>query len=136
MQEQLTIELHNRVQAWTAIKMQLFPFLKCVLQGENRWLLTVTRRKRTVQQNRRYFGNGVLKQVSDQAIVNGQKFSTDAWHEMFKRMFLGLIELPDGSLSGKSSADLTTVKFSEFCSQVEAYAAGELGVTFTDLEQS
>jgi hypothetical protein len=35
---------------------------------------------------------------------------------------------------GKSSTGLSTTEFSDFCSQVEAYAAGELGVTFYELE--
>ena len=57
------------------------------------------------------------------------------WHEHFKRKFIGVEELPDGSVRGKSSTKLTTVQFSEFCAQVEAYAATELGVTFYDLPE-
>lgn len=57
MAETLTIELHNRQQAWAAIKAQVFPFLAQVLQGGHRWVLTITRRKRTSKQNRRYWGN-------------------------------------------------------------------------------
>lgn len=53
--------------------------------------------------------------------------------EQFKRMFIGVIELPNGEVIGMSSATLTTVEFSEFCTKVEAYAATELGVTFYDL---
>ena len=41
---------------------------------------------------------------------------------------------PSGEVIGKSSADLTTAEFCEFCDQVEAYAATHLGVTFYDLE--
>lgn len=52
---------------------------------------------------------------------------------MMKRLFIGVVELPDGSVVGKSSADLTTAEFSEFCIRVEAYAASDLGVTFYDL---
>lgn len=134
MTERLEFELHNRQQAWLAVKGQLFPFLANVLQGGGRWVLTVTRRKRTQPQNRRYWGNGVLAQIAAQAVVEGQQFSTEAWHEMFKRMFIGVEELPDGSVIGKSSTELTTAEFSEFCAKVEAYAATERGVTFYDLE--
>lgn len=133
MSESLTIDLHNRVQAWAAIKSQLFPFLQAVLQGGNRWELTVKKRKRTSQQNRRYWGKGVLAQIAEQATVNGKLYSAEVWHEQFKRMFIGFEELPNGELVGKSSSKLTTAEFSEFCSQVEAYAASELGVTFYDL---
>lgn len=129
----LEIELFNRQQAWAAIKGQLFPFLTTVLQGGGRWVLEVKRRKRTNAQNRRYWGNGVLAQVAQQAVVNGKQYSAETWHELFKRMFIGVEELPDGSVIGKSSTGLTTAEFSDFCTQVEAYAASELGVVFYDL---
>lgn len=130
----LTIELFSRQQAWAAIKGQLFPFLATVLQGGHRWVLTIAPRKRTKAQNRRYWGNGVLAQVAAQAVINGRLYSTETWHEQFKRMFIGVEELPNGQVQGKSSAALSTVEFSEFCAQVEAYAASELGVTFYELE--
>ena len=134
MSESLTIELHNRPQAWAAIQAQLFPFLKTVLQGGGRWVLTVTKRKRTKPQNRRYWGRGVLAQIAEQAVVKGRLYSAESWHEQFKRQFIGFEELPNGEIVGKSSADLTTEEFSNFCAQVEAFAASELGVTFYDLE--
>ena len=134
MSEVLEIELHNRPQAWSAIKSQLFPFLAQVLQGGHRWVLKVSKRKRTSPQNRRYWGKGVLAQVAEQAVVNGKLYPADIWHEQFKRQFIGVIELPCGEVIGRSSTDLTVEEFSEFCSQVEAFASGELGVTFYDLE--
>lgn len=134
MAERLEIELHNRAQAWALIQGQLYPFLKAVLQGGGRWVLTVTRRKRTQKQNRRYWGNGVLAQIAAQATTaDGRMHSVDNWHEVFKRMFIGVEQLPNGEVIGKSSTGLSTVEFSEFCTQVEAFAAAELGVTFYDL---
>jgi hypothetical protein len=132
--DSLTIELHNKQQAWVAIREQLFPFLSQVLQGGKRWVLTVALRKRTSPQNRRYWGKGVLAQVAAQAVVRGKLYAPETWHEQFKRDFIGVIELPNGDVVGKSSTDLSTVEFSAFCDQVEAYAASELGVTFYDLE--
>ena len=131
--ESLSIELHSRQQAAIALKAQLFPFLADALQGGSRWVLTVTRRKRTSRQNRRYWGKGVLAQIAEQAVVNGRQYDAETWHEQFKRMFIGVEELPDGSVRGKSSTSLSTSEFSAFCDQVEAYAASELGVTFYDL---
>ena len=134
MTERLEIELHNRAQAWALIQAQLFPFLKAVLQGGGRWVLTVTRRKRTPKQNRRYWGGGVLAQIAAQATTeDGRMHSTENWHEVFKRMFIGVEQLPNGEVIGKSSTGLSTIEFSEFCTQVEAFAADELGVTFYDL---
>jgi hypothetical protein len=132
--DSISIELHNRQQAWAAIKGQLFPFLATVLQGGGRWVLAVTRRKRSSAQNRRYWGGGVLAQIAEQAAPNGKLYAAEVWHEQFKRMFIGVIELPNGQVSGKSSTDLTTAEFCEFCDKVEAYAASELGVTFYDLQ--
>jgi len=134
MSERLEIELFNRHQAWAAIQAQVFPFLSSVLQGGSRWVLTIARRKRTSRQNRRYWGNGVLAQIAKQAVVNGRLFSADVWHEQFKRMFIGVEELPNGEVRGMSSAGLDTAEFSQFCDAVEAYAASELGVTFYDLQ--
>lgn len=133
MSDSLTIELDNRQQAWSAIKAQLFPFLQQVLQGGGRWVLSVTRRKRTSRQNRRYWGQGVLAQIAQQAAVGGRQYPAEIWHEQFKRQFIGVIELPNGEVIGKSSTELSTLEFSAFCDQVEAYAATELGVTFYDL---
>jgi hypothetical protein len=135
MSDSITIELHNRQQAWAAIKAEAFPFLANALQGSGRWVLSITRRKRTPKQNRRYWGGGVLAQVAAQAAVNGRLYPAEVWHEQFKRQFIGVIELPNGQVQGKSSTDLTTKEFSEFCDQVEAYAASELGVTFYDLPE-
>ena len=133
MAETLTVELHNRQQAWAAIKSQVFPFLAQVLQGGHRWVLTITRRKRTSKQNRRYWGNGVLKQIAEQAAPGGKLYPAEVWHELAKRKFIGVIELPNGEVVGQSSTELTTDEFSRFCDQVEAWAATELGVSFYEL---
>ena len=135
MSEILSIDLHNRAQAWAAIKAQVFPFLATVLQSGQRWVLTISKRKRTKPQNARYWGKGVLAQIAAQATVNGKLFAAETWHEQFKRQFIGVIELPNGQLVGSSSTDLTTSEFCDFCTQVEAYAASELGVVFYDLQQ-
>ena len=131
---QLEITLHNRQQAWAAIKTQVFPFLAHIFQSGGRWVLKISRMKRTGQQNRRYWGKGVLAQIAEQATVDGKQFSAESWHELFKRKFIGVIELPDGSVRGMSSKELTTSQFCDFSDAVEAYAATELGVTFYDLQ--
>ncbi len=136
MSESLTVELHSRQQAWAAIKAQVFPFLSQVLQGGHRWVLTISRRKRTKPQNARYWGKGVLAQIAAQAVVNGRLYSAETWHEQFKRDFIGFDELPNGQIVGKSSKGLSTTEFSEFCTAVEAFAATELGVTFYELEEN
>lgn len=130
----LTIELHNRKQAWAIIKDQLYPFLRRWLADSRRLVMTVGPRKRTNPQNKRYWGNGVLAQIAAQAAVGGRLFSAESWHEQFKRQFIGFDELPNGQVIGKSSTKLSTAEFCEFCTQVEAYACTELNVTFYELE--
>lgn len=134
MTDRLEIDLFNRPQAWAAIKAQAFPFLANVLQGGATWVLTIARKKRTAAQNRRYWGRGVLAQIAEQAAVNGRLYPAEVWHEQLKRMFIGVIELPSGEVIGKSSTSLSTKEFCDFCDEVEAYAATELGVRFVDLE--
>lgn len=89
-------------------------------------------RTRTVKQNSRYWGNGVLAQIARKASVNGKRFSAESWHEHFKRLFIGIEEMPDGSVRGKSSKELEIEEFAKFAQQVEAYAVTELGVVFVD----
>lgn len=113
----------------------LWPLIKATLTAGKRLQLTVKLEKRSAAQNRRYWGQGVLAQVAAQAVVGGKLYSAESWHEQFKRQFIGFDELPNGQIIGKSSTGLTTAEFCDFCKQVEAYAAQELGVRFVDLER-
>lgn len=132
----ITIDLYNRAQAWAVIKEQVYPFLAHWLKAGKQLVLTIKLRQRTPKQNRRYWGGGVLAQITAQAAPGGKLYAAEVWHEMFKRQFIGVIELPNGQVVGMSSAKLSTAEFSEFCTQVEAYAAMELGVRFVDLERN
>ena len=134
MAETLSIQLFNRQQAKAALTGQVFPFLGQALQGSRRWVLSITPEKRSSPQNRRYWGKGVLAQIAQQAAPNGKLYSAEVWHEQFKRQFIGVEELPNGEVIGKSSTGLSKAEFSDFCTQVEAFAAQELGVVFYDLE--
>lgn len=96
--------------------------------------LSVRPETRSGPQNRRYWSNGLLAQIARDAVVQGRKYSAEVWHEQFKRMFIGVIELPDGSIVGQSSTGLTVAQFSAFCDKVESYAVTELGISFHDLE--
>lgn len=130
----LTLELHNRAQAFAVIKDQLYPFLGGWLQAGKTLVLTVSLKKRSKAQNKRYWGRGVLAQVAEQATVGGRLYSAETWHESFKRQFIGVEELPNGEVIGKSSTKLTTAEFCEFCDQVEAFAVTSLNVRFIDLD--
>jgi len=84
--------------------------------------------KRHDQQNRLYWA--LLKQVSEQAMVDGRRYSDEVWHEQFKRVLLGLVDLPGGAKAGESTAKLNVSEFAEYVTKVTAYAATELGVIF------
>ncbi len=132
----ITLELFNRQQAFVIIKEQLYPFLGHWLQSSKTLVLTASLKKRSQKQNKRYWGRGVLAQIAEQATVGGRLFSADVWHEQMKRQFIGFEELPNGQIIGKSSTKLTTAEFCDFCTQVEAWAATEMGVRFIDLERN
>ena len=87
---------------------------------------------------------GPLRDIANQAYVNGQTYSEDVWHEHFKREFLpeeadteltreGYQKwryLPSGERILKASTgDLTTKGFSIYLEQIYAYGAS-LGVQF------
>lgn len=129
----ITLTLHNRAQGWALMKDVLHPFLAQWLQAGKKVELIAKLQKRSRKQNRRYWGRGVLAQIAEQAAPGGRLYSAEHWHEFMKRKFIGVEELPDGSVIGKSSTSLTTGEFCEFSDQVEAYAAQELGVMFVDL---
>lgn len=84
--------------------------------------------KRHAQQNRLYWA--LLKQVSEQAMVDGRRYSDEVWHEQFKRVLLGLVDLPGGAKAGESTTKLNVSEFAEYVTKVAAYAATELGVIF------
>ncbi len=127
-----TLPLYNPQQATVAIR-NVWPEIKAHLMAGKRLQFTVKQEKRSPAQNRRYWGAGVLAQIAAQAVVNGRMYSAETWHEQFKRQFIGVEELPNGQVIGKSSAGLSKAEFSDFCQQVEAWAATELGVVFVDL---
>ena len=129
----LEIELHSLQQARIVIDARLQPFITSWLTAGKKLTLTCKLKKRTSKQNKRYWGQGILAQIAAQAVVGGKMYSAENWHEIFKRMYLGVDELPNGQVIGKSSTGLTTAEFCEFSDQVEAYAQTDLGVHFVDL---
>lgn len=87
---------------------------------------------------------GPLRDIANQAYVNGQTYSADVWHEHFKREFLPEEAdteltredyqkwryLPSGErILNASTGDLTTKGFSIYLEQIYAYGAS-LGVQF------
>jgi len=98
-----------------------------------RIIVTSEERKRNNQANRFYWG-AVLRNIAEQAWVNGKQFSAEVWHEHYARKF-GVCEdvtLPNGEVivRRKSTTDMSEKEFSEYTARVQADAAQTLGVEF------
>ena len=106
----------------------------CLEKGEPlRVIVTSDERKRNAEQNRFYWGVA-LRDISEQAWIDGKQFDKDAWHEYFSRKF-GVCEdltLPDGEIitRRKSTTQMNVGEFSTYVNQVQAWAANHLGVEF------
>lgn len=95
---------------------------------------------RSIQQNAFYWGI-VLRDISQQATVEGRRYIADAWHEHFKRTFLGY-QFKRVVIAGRkrkavvkelrSTTRLSVKKMSEFLEQVIAFGVTDLGVRFTE----
>lgn len=96
-----------------------------------RIIVTSEEKKRNNEQNKRLWGY-LYKTIAEQAWVDGRQFSKEVWHEHFARMF-GVCEemiLPDGEIitRRKSTTEMSVGEFADFMTQIEVYAAQELGV--------
>lgn len=104
----------------------------CVKRGHPlRIIVTEDEKKRNTEQNKRLWGY-LYKTIAEQAWVDGKQFSKDVWHEFFARQF-GVCEemiLPDGEIitRRKSTTEMTVGEFAQFMTDIEVYAATELGV--------
>ncbi len=98
-----------------------------------RLIVTAEERRRTSESNRYYWGV-VLRDISEQAWVEGRQYDKDTWHEYFADLYGVKAEkqLPDGRLIlvRKSTSDYTIGEFSEYLTKVQAHAANDFGVTF------
>ena len=93
---------------------------------------------RSLRQNRFYWGY-VLKSISQQARIEGKRYVTEAWHELFKRQMLGY-EVKKTRVAGRakptvyrrlrSTTDLSVPQMSRYLDEVIAFAVTDLSVAF------
>ena len=136
----LTRVCQTREEAHAAI-MAGYDHAKMLLGLDKRVRIDVSEAEedRSVQQNAYYWGP-CLAEISEQAVVCGQRWTVDAWHELFKRQFIGY-EVKKVKVAGrkkvtvirrlKSSTDLSVKQFSDYLDKVQAFAAADLGVRFS-----
>lgn len=145
MTERVIILANPAVQSNAVLVIRNLP-----VDGSVEIAIRPRRKARSASQNALMWG-ARLRDISEQAWVQGKQFSEDAWHEYLKAEHLpegdepNIAELvkdptkyhkwewlPDGSrrLAG-STTHLTTKGMTLYMTQVEAYCAGELGVLFS-----
>lgn len=88
------------------------------------------RAKRSGEQNRRYWA--LLNEIAEQVSVNGKYFSNDTWHEHVKGLFAPKTDGPAGLLA-ISTTQMSVEQFAQYMTQIESYAAQELGVEFAEI---
>lgn len=105
-------------------------FLDGVKRFQGDVLITIEPDKasRTTQQNRYYFGV-IVKILADEL-----GYSVDEMHEALKWKFLKIHEneLP----TVRSTTDLSTAEFSDYCEKIKQFAAFELSVVLPDPGQA
>jgi hypothetical protein len=132
----------NPQQAHASLKAKVWPEAKALMTAGKRLLVTVkeVEDERTIKQHRFYRGP-VLGDIAAQASIEGQKWSQDAWHELFKRTFLPR-QVTKCKVAGKkrpvvsvkiaSTTGLSIKKMSTYLDKVIAFATNDLGVQFTE----
>lgn len=130
-------------QAKAAIASQIGPYCRAQWQnGHGRLAVTIEPEEdaKTVQQGKFYWGV-ILNQISEQARIGGQRYTVDAWHELFKRQFLPRIK-KRVYVAGKPRPVITTTigttkgigvrKMSAFIEKVIAFGVNDLNVQFSE----
>lgn len=137
MSEALTIELHNRQQAWSAIESRLYPFLKANLQAERKFMLTVRPLTRSLEQNARLWA--MLTEISQQVDWYGNKLTPENWKDIFSAAMKRTKVVPglDGGfvVCGQSTSKMTKAEMSEMQTLMEAFGANK-GVRFSAMEEA
>lgn len=140
-QHALVLQLNNAEQGRVAIREQLLPFCGTLIDAGKRVAITAQELEddRTLKQNAFYWGP-CLKDISEQAAIGGQKYSKDAWHELFKREFLPR-QVTKSKVAGRkktvvsvslgSTKKLSVRQMSKYLDRLQAFAATDLGVAFT-----
>ncbi len=97
---------------------------------------------RSMRQNA-FLWSHVYHEISSQGIVCGERWMPEAWHELFKRMFLGYRyewQQVAGVKGGKairilrSTTELSVKQMSKYIEQVLAYGVTDLGVKFETMD--
>lgn len=140
-QHALNVTLTGPDQGRQVMSRTVLPFIGKLIEAGKRVVVTATEEEdaKSVKQ-RNYYHKCVLVEIAEKAIVNGEKFDMKVWKEYCRERFLGArwVILTD-PMTGKkkrrkvriSTEDLGVKAYSKLIDEVSAFAAVELGVTFS-----
>lgn len=139
---ELQVLCFEPVQSNQVLKKVVWPWLKSQTMAGNRITLEcrLTEDAKTDAQRRFYHGI-ILKQIAQQAVVNGQKFPLAVWKEHFRNEYLGFRTVTyTNPMTGKksrrrvrkSSEDLGVKGYAHLIEKVTAFAVTELSVQFAE----
>lgn len=83
--------------------------------------------RRSTQANARYWA--LLEEISEQAYIDGKRFSREAWHTFFRDQFAPKEDGPAG-LTPMSTSQMDKETFQRYTTQIELYAVETLGIEF------
>lgn len=85
------------------------------------------RQKRSNDANARYWA--LLTEIAEQVVIEGKRFSKDAWHQWFRDQYAPKEDSPSGLVAMSTSA-MTKPQFQEYMTRIEVHAIQTLGVEF------
>ena len=118
-----------------------WPFIKSHTAAGTKLAMVIKPQEddRSLRQNAYYWGV-LLKEISEQARVAGQKYTADAWHELGKRAHLPR-KVTKKTVAGRkrkvvttsigSTRDLKVRSMSLYLEKFTAFAVTDLGVVFS-----
>lgn len=140
MVECQTVLLREPVQAHQALTTVVWPHAKALLMAGHKLVMEMRLAEDAkTDKQRRYYHGCVLKIISQQAEVNGQKFDLKTWKEHFRAEYLGYkVRTVKNPMTGKkvrrrervSTEDLGIKGYAHLIERVTAFAVTTLGVEF------
>ena len=135
----ISIILVNPTQAHESLQ-RVWLRIKAELMAGNKQVLTLHGFDEVMShQQRKYLHGFVLTEIAKQAVIDGRKFSMQAFKEHYRKLFLGdkvveVIDIKTGAskkeLQRVSTESLGDKKMNEYIEKVCADAANEFGVVF------
>ncbi len=133
------VELHTPDQGRTVLTRNMLPWIgEQLAQGRELVLEARLLDDDITDKQRSYLHAGVLTQIAQEAVVNGQRFPMETWKEWYRSQFLGFrIVTSINPFTGRKSRRRMRVSteslgvrwMAEYIDRVIAHASTELGLT-------